>query len=438
MNKINVQEIIDNAKFNKFHWQVLLWCAIIIIVDGYDLVIYGTVLPKLMEEWHLTPAEAGSLQSFALFGMMFGALFFGTIANRIGYKKAMIACVALFSTFTFICGFLNSPQLFGICRFFAGLGIGGAMPSAVALTTEYAPKKIRSTLATIMFSGYPIGGVLSATLGIFLIPSFGWRSVFLVGGLPLLLLPIIYKLLPESLAFLIKSGKNDEAQANLTKIDPNYTPLSNAEFEIPSKQASGVDISELFKNGRGLTTVMFWLAFFMCLLNVYGLNTWLPKLMTKAGYGLGSALTFLLVLNFGGIIGAVSGGQLGDKYNLRKTIIAFFSIAALSLVFLGLLNTMGLKDSTFMLYFLIGVAGATVIGTQILTYALVAQYYPAVIRTTGVGWASGIGRIGAIVGPMLGAALTTWNLPFEQNFFAFALPAVIGAIAVFFVRKPVL
>ena len=140
MNKINVQELIDNAKFGKFHWQVLLWCAIIIIVDGYDLVIYGTVLPKLMEEWHLTPAEAGSLQSFALFGMMFGALFFGTIANRIGYKKAMMACVALFSIFTFICGFLNSPQLFGICRFIAGLGIGGAMPSAVALTTEYAPK----------------------------------------------------------------------------------------------------------------------------------------------------------------------------------------------------------------------------------------------------------------------------------------------------------
>jgi AAHS family benzoate transporter-like MFS transporter len=161
MRKIDVHEVIDNARFNRFHWMVLFWCALIIIFDGYDLVIYGVVLPTLMKEWGLSPLEAGALGSYALFGMMFGALFFGPLSDKIGRKKTITMCVMLFSGFTVLNGFATTPTTFGLCRFIAGLGIGGVMPNVVALMNEYAPKKIRSTLVAIMFSGYSVGGMYS-------------------------------------------------------------------------------------------------------------------------------------------------------------------------------------------------------------------------------------------------------------------------------------
>lgn len=177
MNKVNIQPFLDNARFSAFHKKVLFWTAFIIIFDGYDLGIYGTVLPILMKEWDLTPVEAGSLASYALFGMMFGAFLFGTIGNRIGLKKAIITCILLFSTFTFLCGFAQTPTLFAVFRFIAGVGIGGVMPNTVALMAEYAPKNIRNTLVTIMFSGYAIGGIFSVLAGMYLIPNFGWQAV---------------------------------------------------------------------------------------------------------------------------------------------------------------------------------------------------------------------------------------------------------------------
>jgi AAHS family benzoate transporter-like MFS transporter len=201
MSQIDVHKLIDEARFSKFHWGLLFWCGLIIIFDGYDLVIYGVVLPKLMAEWQLSPMQAGTLGSYALFGMMFGAMFFGPLSDKIGRKKTIAMCVTLFSFFTFINGFTENLTQFGICRFIAGLGIGGVMPNVVALMTEYSPKRIRSLLVTIMFSGYSVGGMLSAGVGIYLIPTYGWPAVFFVAIIPFLLLPVILYFLPESQAF---------------------------------------------------------------------------------------------------------------------------------------------------------------------------------------------------------------------------------------------
>jgi len=211
MEKVNINETIDNAKFSLFHWKVLVWCLLIIIFDGYDLVIYGVALPLLMQQWSLTAVQAGLLASAALFGMMFGAMIFGTLSDRLGRKKTIMICVTLFSGFTFLGAFATNPVEFAILRFIAGLGIGGVMPNVVALMTEYAPKKIRSTLVAIMFSGYAIGGMTSALLGAWLVKDMGWQIMFLIAGIPLLMLPIIWKFLPESLAFLIKSGKEEQS-----------------------------------------------------------------------------------------------------------------------------------------------------------------------------------------------------------------------------------
>ena len=420
---IDASRLIDDARFNRFHWMVLFWCALIIIFDGYDLVIYGVVLPVLMKEWALTPLQAGALGSYALFGMMAGALLFGPLSDKIGRKKAITICVVLFSGFTVLNGFARNPTEFGLCRFIAGLGIGGVMPNVVALMSEYAPKKIRSTLVAIMFSGYSVGGMLSAGLGMLLLPSHGWQAVFFVAGIPLLLLPLIMKFLPESVGFMIRQGRIAEAQQVLSRVDPRHRPAPGQTLTMPALKAGGAPLLELFRDGRALRTMMLWTAFFCCLLMVYALNSWLPKLMNQAGYGLGSSLSFLLVLNFGAIFGAVGGGWLGDRFNLPRVLAIFFALAAVSI------SLLGFNSPSWVLYTLIAVAGATTIGSQILLYACGAQFYGLAIRSTGLGWASGIGRNGAIIGPVLGGALMGMAVPLPVNFLAFALPGALACAA---------
>ncbi|QQN51808.1 MFS transporter [Stutzerimonas balearica] len=432
MRTIETNQIIDNARFSRFHWMVMALCALLLIFDGYDLFIYGVVLPVLMQEWGLTPMQAGALGSYALFGMMFGALGFGTLADRIGRKKGIAICFALFSSATILNGFASSPTEFGIFRFIAGLGCGGLMPNAVALMNEYAPKRLRSTLVAVMFSGYSVGGMLSAGVGIYMLPRFGWESMFFAAAAPLLLLPVILYYLPESVGFLVRQGRQAEARELLKRVDPTAELPADAALEVADVKGASVSVLALFKEGRTVRTLSIWVAFFCCLLMVYALSSWLPKLMAGAGYSLGSSLSFLLALNFGGMAGAIVGGWLGDRFNLVKVMIGFFVAAAVSI------SLLGFKSPTPLLYGLIFIAGATTIGTQILLYACAAQFYGLSIRSTGLGWASGIGRNGAIVGPLLGGALMAVNLPLQLNFMAFAIPGAIAALAmtVFALSRP--
>lgn len=428
-NKVNINTLIDEAKFTPFHWGVLIWCLLIIIFDGYDLVIYGVALPLLMQEWALSAVQAGMLASTALFGMMFGAMSFGTLSDKLGRKKTIMICVAIFSGFTFIGAFATSPVEFGILRFLAGLGIGGVMPNVVALMTEYAPKRIRSTLVALMFSGYAIGGMTSALLGAWLVPQFGWKIMFLLAGTPLLFLPILWKYLPESLMYLTNKQQTAEAQNIIQKISPTQVIGSDTQFVLNEVQKGDeAPLKALFQQGRTFSTFMFWLAFFMCLLMVYALGSWLPKLMIQAGYSLGASMIFLFALNIGGMIGAIGGGYLADRFHIKKVLTIMFLCGAASLILLGY------NSPQFVLYSLIAVAGAATIGSQILLYTFVAQYYPSTVRSTGMGWASGIGRIGAIVGPVLTGALLTLNLPHQMNFFAIAIPGLIAALAIFLVN----
>jgi len=412
---------------------VLLWTGLIIIFDGYDLIIYGVVLPKLMAEWNLSPVEAGTLGSTALFGMMFGALFFGSLADKIGRKNTIMICVALFSGVTFLNGFARDPMEFGICRFIAGLGIGGVMPNTVSLMTEYAPKKLRSTLVAIMFSGYSIGGMASAFIGMNLIPTYGWPSVFFVAGIPLLLLPLIWMLLPESVGFLVQSGKKEQAVKLLNRVDPGCKAQIGDNLHMPTgKVAGSMPLVSLFTQGRLVSTLMFWVSFFCCLMMVYALASWLPKIMESAGYEVKKGLLFLLVLNFGAMFGAIGGGWMSDRFHLRRVITIMFVLAALSIGLLGFL-----KGSITVQYLLIAVAGACTIGTQILLYAYVAQYYSLSNRSTGIGWASGVGRLGAILGPILGGVLMAAQLEVEMNFVAVGVPAIIAALAISMVGRDV-
>ena len=428
-SKLNINSLIDEAKFKPFHWGVLFWCLLIIIFDGYDLVIYGVALPLLMQEWGLNAVQAGLLASTALFGMMFGAMCFGTLSDKIGRKKTIMICVAIFSGFTFLGAFAPSPTEFGILRFLAGLGIGGVMPNVVALMTEYAPKRIRSTLVALMFSGYAIGGMTSALLGAWLVPVHGWQIMFYIAILPLLALPLVWKFLPESLMYLTNKGETETVRTIVQKIAPEQNITATTQFVLNEVgKGDEAPLKALFQQGRTFSTFMFWIAFFMCLLMVYALGSWLPKLMIQAGYSLGASMIFLFALNIGGMVGAIGGGALADRFNIKTVLTIMFTCGAAALILLGF------NSPQVVLYTLIAVAGAATIGSQILLYTFVAQYYPSTVRSTGMGWASGIGRIGAIVGPVLTGALLTMNLPHQMNFFAIAIPGVIAALAIFLVN----
>ncbi|RZL90584.1 MAG: MFS transporter [Variovorax sp.] len=428
MHRIDVHKLADEAKFNRFHGLVLAWCVLIIIIDGYDLAVAGIALPSIMKDMNVNASTAGFMASSALFGMMFGAIFLGTLADRIGRRWTISICVFLFSVFTAAAGFASDPVTFSVMRFIAGLGIGGVLPNIVAQMTEYSPKTIRSRMVTIMFSGYAVGGILAALIGKQFIEAYGWQSVFIAAGAPVLLIPFIMKMMPESLPFLIKHHDDTHLRDVVSRLVPDLRMEAHEEFLVPVEdRAGGAPVAKLFQDGRGFSTIMFWIAFFMGLFMVYSLSSWLTKLMAMAGYSLGSALTFVLVLNVGAIVGAVLGGWLADKFNIKYVLVVMYALGA---VFLCMMT---IKTSQEVLYLIVGLVGACTTGAQLVAYAYCGQFYPMAIRSTGIGMASGIGRAGAIMAPLLIGLLVSLKLPLEQNFFAIAAAGALGAVALAFI-----
>ena len=422
---VNVNHIIDHAKFRPFHFNVLVWCLLIILFDGYDLAINGVVLPLLMVEWGLTAMQAGMLASTALAGMMFGAMIFGSLADKIGRKKVIMICIVLFSGLTFAGGFASNPTEFAILRFLAGLGIGGVMPNLVALTSEYAPIRMRSTLVTGMFSGYAVGGVMAALLGSWFTPDFGWQIMFFIAGIPLFLLPVIWKFLPESLTFIVQQNRQAEAREIVRRLEPTITVKETTTFELDKVDVpESASVMSLFRRGRTMNTILFWIAFFTCLLTMYALSSWLPKLMMAAGYSMDNSLMFMMVMNIGAVIGIIGGGILADRFHLKPVLMCLGVMGAV------VMSLMGFQSNEFLLYILVFLAGAASIGSQMLLYSYVAQFYPLAVRSTGIGWSSAIGRMGAIIGPILIGGLLGMNLPAHFNFMAVGLPVLITAIAV--------
>jgi len=404
-------------------------CCATIVVDGYDLIVYGTVVPTLVDgsaEWTLSTAEAGRIGSYALIGMLIGALTIGTVTDIVGRRRIMLACIGWFSAAMLLAAAAPTPEIFGLSRFLAGLGLGGVVPTAIALTIEYAHPRHRSTTNAFMFIGYSVGGLIAALSAIWVIPSLGWRSMFVGGALlGFALLPVAWKLLPESASYLMVRGRRDEARALATKYD-----LALEEPDDESDERGKLTgVADLFKPRFVAGTVLFWLGTGMGLLLVYGLNTWLAQIMIEAGYELGSALSFLLVLNLGAIIGTPALGAVADRVGSKVTTSAMFAAAAVCIFLLSY------SLPSAMLYVLVAVAGACTIGTTILVNAYTATFYPAHMRATGLGWALGIGRLGAIAGPIYGAFILGSGWGLDANFYAFAIPALVGAGAMLLVPR---
>lgn len=427
--EVDVQKLADAASFSKFHALILFWCVLILVLDGYDLAVVGAALPSIMKEMGVDATQAGFMASSALFGMMIGAIYLGTMAEKIGRKLSICICVGLFSVFTAAAGFTSDAVSFSVTRFLAGLGIGGVLPVVTAQMGEYAPGKMRARLVTIVFAGYSIGGILVALTGKQLIGAYGWQAVFFVAGLPVLFIPFILKTMPESMAFLAKKGRKAELERIARRLAPELSPGKQYEFFVPKEAlASTAPVAALFSHGRALSTLMLWVAFFTGLFMVYSLSSWLTKLMAMSGYSLGSALNFVLVFNIGAVCGAIGGGWLGDRFNIKHVLVAFYATGAISLTLMGYTKT------TELLFLLVFVVGASTLGTQLLAYAYAGEFYPGPIRSTGVGFASGIGRLGAIVAPVLIGALVAMKLPLEQNFLAIGFAGLLGTLAVILIN----
>jgi AAHS family benzoate transporter-like MFS transporter len=425
----NAEQIVEKAKFGKFHWVLLLWGIVLMLFDGFDLVIYGAVIPSIMEGWEISSVEAGMYGSYALFGMMFGALLFGTLADKLGRKKIILICVTIFSLFMLLSGLAPTPGIFGLFRLITGLGLGGMMPNVIGLISEYSPEGLRSRMIATIMVGYSVGGVLAALLGMFMIAKLGWESVFFFGALPLLFVPILIKSLPDSVGTLIARNGEKEIQKILVQLDASYKPSENEEFVLNKPKGTTSPVKNLFTKKRALLTVLIWITYGMSLLMLYGLNTWLPKFMNEAGFPLGSSLSFLLALNLGATVGSVLMGWVADRWGVGKALILFFLIA------FGTITSLGYATNMILLYMLVSIAGAATVGTQNLTHSYTSQFYPLPMRSTALGWALGVGRIGAILGPTLGGILLASSLTLQMNFMIFAIPGVIAALAVFIANK---
>lgn len=425
MQTINVQKLLDEAKFSGRHAVILVWCFLVLVLDGYDLAVVGAALPLIMKQMGVTATTAGFMASSALFGMMMGAMFFGTLADKVGRPRMLAACIALFSVFTAAAGLTADPVSFSATRFIAGLGIGGVLPIVAAQMGEYGPVSIRTRLVALVFAGYAVGGILVALTGKQLIEDHGWQSVFYVAGLPVLLIPLILKTMPESVPFLIRAKRDADLRKIVGMMAPDFPLAADARFVVSTNlRADNAPIQELFQDRRGFSTVMIWIAFFFGLFMVYALSSWLTKLLALSGYSLGSALNFILVFNVGAILGAIGGAWLGDRYNIKHVLVILYAVGAASL------TLMGFVKSTELLFVMVFIVGATTLGTQLVAYAYAAAFYPAAIRSTGVGFASGVGRAGAILAPIMIGALVALNLPLEQNFMAIGLAGLLGMIAV--------
>jgi AAHS family 4-hydroxybenzoate transporter-like MFS transporter len=426
-SRVEVAAFIDAQPIGAFQIKLLLTCATVLFLDGFDTTAIGYVAPALAKEWNVGKSALGPVFSAGLFGLMIGALLFGPLADRIGRKKIIIFSTLAFGVGTLITAFVNDVNTLLAIRFLTGLGLGGAMPNTIALTSEFSPHRRRATMVMVMFVGFSIGAALGGLLAAALIPQFGWRSVFLVGGAaPLVLVPILALKLPESVRFLALTGRADVRVAQiLAFVNAKAVFAPATRFVVDEPALKGIPVQHLFRSGRTLATLLLWVVFFMSLLDIYFLSNWLPTVLNDLGASISAAAAIGSTLQVGGVVGTFALGSIIDRFSFRALALVYF----IAVFAVGAIGQLG--HSVVLVTIAIFVAGFCIVGGQIAANALAAGYYPTSVRATGVGWALGVGRVGSIVGPLVGGVLLSLKWSAGEVFVAAAIAALCAALAAF-------
>ncbi|WP_406470845.1 MFS transporter [Streptomyces sp. NBC_01615] len=403
---------------------VLALCWMAVFFDGMDVNIYGAVMPHMLDDsgLGLTPASAGTIGSWTTFGMLIGALTTGNVTDWLGRRPMLVASVTLFSVGSAICASAGDPTLFGAGRFVAGLGLGGLMPLCLAMVMEFAPPRRAALTTGLLMTSYHAGGMFATTLGLTLAPAAGWRWVFWAGVLPAVIaVPLLLKLLPESPGVLLTRGERAKADA----VADRYGLVRPTQVAAPAAGAAGrlAAVRALFRPESRWATPLLWLASFSGLLLVYGVSTWLPQMMRASGYGLSSSVSFLLVINAGGIVGLLIAGRTADRFGAVRVSAVWFVLTAAGALLLKAHLPLGVT------YAVVAITGVWLFSAQVMVYATANTVYRESERAAGLGLVTGVGRTGAVVGPWLIGSLAA-NGNQSWGFTTFALAGLLGAAAI--------
>jgi MFS transporter, AAHS family, 4-hydroxybenzoate transporter len=423
----HVANVIDGRAVNVSQYAIACLCACVMFLDGFNTQTISYMIPLIAKEWQLSHNLIGPILASALAGLLVGYLFLSPLSDRVGHRRIVLIATVTVGVFTF--GTLlatNAAELI-VLRFITGIGLGAAIPSAVALTSEYTPKRLRATFVLAIYCGLSFGFAAAGGAAAWLIPHYGWRALLWAGAVsPLALAPFIYLYLPESLDFLIRSrAEPRQIQAVLARIGPAAMDIGAMRFESETDERSNA-VASLFQSGRTLGTLLLWVVFVLNLAEFYALQSWLPPILTRLNYSIDTVALVTSLTTIGGIVAAFIVGPAMDRLS------AYGSVAILYLagvVFVAL-TEWALSRSAWMLMTAAFFAGFCVSGGQKSVIALTAMFYPAPIRSTGIGWALGVGRIGSIAGPLVIGALLGWQMQPDKVFYVTSLPMLIAALII--------
>lgn len=431
---INVQQFLDENKFSPYQWMIFIICLLIAFFDGMDTAAIGYVAPSLLNEWGIEKKQLAPVLSAALFGLAIGALTSGPLADKFGRKVVLTISVLLFSAFCVFSAYAQDLTQMTVLRFITGLGLGAAMPNAVAMLSEYCPTQKRSLILNTMYTGFPVGAAAGGFFASFIIPEYGWRTaMFWCGFLPLILGVLMIFMLPRSASFLVaKKAPAEKVRKILQRINPQ-ADLSNAEFTLPENKAaqqSGNPMAMILNSHFRAGSILLWVSYFMGLIIFYAMINWMPVLFKEANMPpeLGPRISALFAL---GGVGAIASGYLMDRFNGNRLIALLSFLTALSVACIGWALGQGLG----MLIAVVLFAGVVQNTAQSSLPALAAKFYPTECRATGVSWMLGIGRFGAIAGTFLTGQLIAWKLDFVSIFIILAIPSVILSVCLMLKQK---
>ena len=429
---VQVSRLLDERGLSSFQIMLIVWSFFIVLIDGYDIAAIAFAAPSLAKEWALKPGALGPVFSASLIGILFGSALFGFVGDRYGRKAALVWANLVFGVFTLGAAYsTNLDQMFWL-RLLAGLGIGGVIPNVVAINAESAPRKLRATLAIIAVGCVPLGGAIPGFVTAALVPTHGWQILFLIGGIvPIVIAIAAWIGLPESIKYMaLHESQRGKMEKTIKAIRPDYIVPPNAKFVIEDeKQYAGFSPAHLFRDGLALITPLLWLLFAVNLMGYFFLISWTPTLMTAAKLPPATAALAGASLQVGGTIGALVLCWWLQKHRFLAVAILFV-IAVPAVGAIG--YAAGLSSQTAVLV-TIFVAGFLVLGIQSGINVIGAMVYPTSLRANGSGWELGIGRIGSIVGPLLGALLI--GLPVDQLYMWSALPFAAGAVICFLIHR---